>query len=155
LHIATRTLRTALKGIWNLLILRDNWQGESCVAFFGALGWAVISSFSTKPNFGLQQFSALGRIMHAGGWEFLLIAGGLVQILGLRYQSSWARAIGATIVSLVFTCAFMAIAIDGPLSPGMSLYLACISIEVCAIIYQVAQIVRKQEYPKWRVWTGK
>lgn len=149
-----RTFLNAVKDVWHLLIFRDHWQGEFAVALFGAVGWGLLSIVIPGKTTGLPQFRLLAQFFPDEWWEVIFMTAGFVQLYGLRTSSSWCRAIGATVVMMCFVCAVASVLVDGPHTPGIATYFVCISIELCAIIYQTARIIRLREYPKWR-WIGK
>jgi hypothetical protein len=138
-----------------LLILRDNWQGEFCVALFGALGWTVISMLSGDADnlINKPQLAILNRIMPEWAWELWFAVFGIIQLYGLR-NPPWshgriARAVGALGVFLGLMCVFLAVLMTSPWANSLALYLACICIEFCAIIFHTANVMRFQEYPRW------
>lgn len=149
-----RTLGFAFQRVWNLLVLRDNWQGEFSVALFGAIGWALVSILADKPITELPIYAILSRIAPEWLWEFALILFGSVQLLGLKLNDAWLRVGGALGVFVIFVCIVSAISLVDPGTRSIGFGLASICIEFCAIVFQTARIVRTRERATWP-WTYK
>ncbi len=141
------TIRRGLVAVWRLLVLRDNWQGEACIAFFGAMGWALVAWHDPDDLLNSRQYSLLRTIMPERGWQILLLMSGTVQLCGLMIQSHVLRALGAMGVGFCFLCILIAFASSMPPAPGLTAYMACGAIELLAVVFHVAAIVRFKEYP--------
>lgn len=142
--------------MWNLLIFRDNWQGEFCVALFGAIGWATISLLAPGEALDHPQYRVIGLIMTEDSWAIFFYTFGIMQLIGLFNRvpnASWFRAVGATGVFVGMLSLALALVAAQPWLPGLSFYMACIAIEFCAIVFQVARIVRFREIPQWPLIT--
>lgn len=141
-------LLNAINRIWRLLIFRDHWQGEFCIAAFGAMGWAMLSF--VEPSLGQPQYAILQRMFSENVWAAWFFVSGVAQITGLGTGKPWLRLIGATGVFIGLVCVFLSLAITVPWTKGISVYFAAMMIEACAMIFQTATIVR---YGSWISWT--
>lgn len=140
-----------LRKIWRLLILRDNWQGEFCVALFGAIGWALID-FWPAGAYARPQSVVLDQIAAPWFWQAFLLTSGATQLYGLRSEairSRWFRVSGALGVLTGFVAVFLSVLVTAPGVNSLSVYLSAICIEVCAVIYQTATLLRTGGLPKW------
>lgn len=160
-RFSARLLRTprhilgaAIKKIWQLLILRDNWQGELSIALFGAVGWSLDSILLGAPLTEIAAYSVLTNIFPQVFWEVLLLVSGFVQLIGLRLDRPYWRTVGATGVFFGFSCLFLAVMQSDPGTRALGLYLAAMCVEFCAIVYQTARIVRSGGLSRWP-WTIK
>lgn len=135
--------------MWQMLIFRDHWQGEFCVALFGAIGWALLSVMSNGEAFERPQYELVNQIFSVRLWELWFVSFGTLQLFGLRKSLLIPRLAGALGIFLGFVCVFFAIMAVSPGTLGLSTYLACVCIEGCAVIYQTARLVREGGIPKW------
>jgi hypothetical protein len=140
--------------VWKLLVLRDNWQGEACIAIIGAIGWSLVAWSDPSDALMVRQYRLLASIMPERCWQVTLLLSGLVQLMGLLRDSHWLRAVGASGVAFCYICILLSFSASVPPLPGITSYMACGLIELFAVIYHTAAIVRYQEYPVW-LWTGR
>ncbi len=153
-RIRPRILGSALKTVWSLLVSRDNWQGEFAVSLFGAVGWGLVNLLTAAENSAVPQYRVLDMLFPDWFWQFWLIGFGLMQLVGLRYELPWPRAVASGSITFAFVCIFQSVLISqmngaAVAASGVVLYLVCIFIELCAMIYQIGNIVRYKEYPRW------
>lgn len=142
-----------MQKIWTHLIFRDHWQGEFSVALFGSIGLGLLSMFSPFRAFDDPRYRVLTEIMPEKAWELMFILAGALQLFGLYRQSKWCRLTGALLVFFGLVCVTEAIILTAPWQLSLSVYVACIFTELCAIVFQTACIVRLHEYPRWwRRW---
>jgi len=138
--------------VWSLLTLRDNWQGEFCVALFGAVGWAAVGAFSADSPPNLPQYSLLDQIAPPLVWQVWFFVFGVVQLWGLRTtdrRGTVARAIGATGVFVGLMSVFLTVLLTAPWATSLAPYFACLCIEFCAIIFHTGTVIRNAERRNW------
>lgn len=140
---------SGLARAWELLTLHDHWQGEACVASVGALGWAAISFFAPEDVIDAHTYRVLNGVASEEAVQAWMVFFGLLQLYGLRYSYSFARAFGALGVLMAFVCVAYSLAAVNPWTLGLSIYGTVIMIEFFAVVYQTASIVRYQEGPAW------
>lgn len=133
------------------MILRDNWQGEFAVALFGAIGWSVVSMFNAGDMADNPSFSTLIKIAPEPFWEAILLVFGAIQLVGLRKDKPFIRAVGAAGCFIAFFCVFLSLLADDAGLRSLGLYAAAIVIEFCAIVFQVTRLCRTGGY-NWP-WT--
>lgn len=152
LHTAPRILGNAFQKIWTHLIFRDHWQGEFSIALFGGIGFALLMIFSPYHAFDDERYRILDQIMPEVMWKVAFIGAGATQLYGLYSRSKWYRLAGATLLFIGLVCVVESILLTAPWQLSLAMYAACIFIELCAIIFQTACIIRLREYPRWCKW---
>lgn len=131
-----------------MLILRDNWQGEFCVALFGGIGWMLVNRFVPAPvDAPRPQMQILDGIAPAWVWQFAFGAFAILQLLGLRDYNRFSlsfRLVGSTGLLLCFLNVFLAVLVASPSNSGLGAYAACICIELFAVIFHTSTVVRRK-----------
>lgn len=150
LPTAQHTWVNALRRVWNLLIFRDHWQGEFCVALCGGVGWAFLSLISNEPLL-MPLYGVVSNVAPQWLWEIIIGFAGLAQLYGLFSENGiYFRVSGAAVLGASFTAITLGLLLGpGPLVPGVSMYVACAAIEYCAVILQTAVIFRDKGTAKW------
>lgn len=142
----------ALKRVWSLLIFRDHWQGEFCVAFFGGIGWSFISMIGGDA-LHMPQYGVVTDVAPQWVWELVIGLAALSQLYGLFAMGGiYFRAVGATVLAAALTGITLGLIFGpGPLVPSVAFYIAAAAIELCAVILQTAVIFRD----RGQKWTSK
>lgn len=148
--IAQRTWANALRRVWSLLIFRDHWQGEFCVALCGGLGWAFLGLISDQP-LATPLYGVVTQVAPQWLWELAIGGSAAAQLYGLfKEDGIYFRVAGAAVLGAAFTAITLGLLLGpGPLLPGVALYVACAAIEYCAVILQTAVIFRDKGTAKW------
>lgn len=120
------------------------------MALFGAIGLGMLSIFSPhRSTFDDPRYQLLERIMPIGGWQVTFILAGTAQLVGLFKHRRWLRLSGAVVVFFCLVCVVQSIVLAAAWQLSLSVYMACIFTEFCAIIFQTATIIRLREFPTW------
>lgn len=143
--------------MWDLLIFRDHWQGEFCVALFAGCGWAIIS-LTTGTTFEQVQYGLVRAMLPEWVWMVCMMLFAFMQLYGLfslRHNAILFRAIGAVGLATAFLSILLGLLFGpGPILPGVATYAACAAIEFCAVILQTAVVIRGDERDH-RLWITK
>ena len=136
--------------MWTLLILCDHWQGEFCIALFGAIGWSALCIIFPDA-LDRTTYDVMKIIMPVHAWVGWFCFFGMLQLAGLSRQSYYpARLAGALGIFFGFMVIVYGILSSKPVPLGLSVYFAAAAIEGLAVVYHTGQVARSYKgLPKW------